>query len=88
MSKAPSAASARAASTLTAIRHRLQEIAAAALTAAEAVEVCCCDFIEPEAELGRLLGRLDGVAERLADVCELLAAAVDPQPAPGTWPCR
>jgi hypothetical protein len=35
------------------------------------------DFLAPEA--ARLLGALDGVAERLADICERLSAGVDPQ---------
>jgi hypothetical protein len=35
------------------------------------------DFLPPE--LSRLLGALDGVAERLEVVCERLAVGVDPQ---------
>jgi hypothetical protein len=35
------------------------------------------DFLPPE--VARLLGALDGVSERLGDVCERLAAGVDPQ---------
>jgi hypothetical protein len=38
------------------------------------------DFLPPE--VARLLGALDGVAERLADICERLAAGVDPQGGP------
>ena len=43
----------------------------------EALDACFVDFLPPE--VARLLGALDGVAERLADICERLAAGVDPQ---------
>jgi hypothetical protein len=33
-------------------------------------------------ELARLPGALDGVSERLGDICERLAAGVDPQGRP------
>jgi hypothetical protein len=59
------------------IRHRLQEIATTASTAAEALDASACDFLPPE--LARLAGALDGIAERLDAVCERLAAGVDPQ---------
>jgi hypothetical protein len=38
------------------------------------------DFLPPE--VARLLGALDGVSERLADICERLAAGMDPQSRP------
>jgi hypothetical protein len=60
------------------IRHRLQEIATAATTAAEALDGAAVDFLPPE--LARVLGRLDGVQERLEEACGLLALGVDPQP--------
>jgi hypothetical protein len=66
--------------TLASLRRRLHEIAATASTAAEALDACGVDFLP--GELARLLGALDGVAERLADVCERLAAGVDPQGRP------
>jgi hypothetical protein len=62
---------------LDAVRQRLQEIATTATTAAEALDTCACDWLAPE--LGRLLGRLDAVAEGLADVCDRLSAGIDPQ---------
>jgi hypothetical protein len=63
--------------TLASLRQRLQEIAATATTAAEALDAGSVDFLAPE--VARLLGALDGVAERLADICDRLAAGVDPQ---------
>jgi hypothetical protein len=62
---------------LDAVRHRLQEIAATASTAAEALDAGSVDFLSPE--VARLLGALDGVAGRLGDICERLAAGVDPE---------
>jgi hypothetical protein len=62
---------------LDAVRHRLQEIATAASVAAQALDAGRCDFLPPE--LSRLLGALDGVRGRLADVCDRLAEGVDPQ---------
>jgi hypothetical protein len=59
------------------LRARLQEIAATATTAAEALDAGSLDFLP--GELARLLAGIDGVAERLADICERLAAGVDPQ---------
>jgi hypothetical protein len=59
------------------IKARLQEIAAAATTAAEALDAGRVDFLPPE--LARVLGRLDAVAERLEAACGLLALGVDPQ---------
>jgi hypothetical protein len=38
------------------------------------------DFLPPEVD--RLPGALDGVSERVADICERLAAGVDPQVRP------
>jgi hypothetical protein len=69
---------------LDAVRHRLQEIATTASTAAEALDAGRCDFLAPE--LSRLLGALDGVAERLEVVCERLAVGVDPQGAAHSSP--
>jgi hypothetical protein len=43
---------------------------------AEALDVGRCDILSPE--LGRLLGRLDVLTLRLADVCDRLAEGVDP----------
>jgi hypothetical protein len=51
-----------------------------ATTAAEALDAGSVDFLP--GELARLPGALDGVSERLADVCERLAAGVDPQGRP------
>jgi hypothetical protein len=65
---------------VTALRDRLREVAATATTAAEALDDGSVDFLAPE--VARLLGALDGVAERLVDICERLAAGVDPQGAP------
>jgi hypothetical protein len=69
-------------STLYAIRERLQEIAASASIAAQALDAGRLDFLPPE--LSRLLGALDGVRDRLADVCDRLAEGVDPQGASGS----
>ncbi len=63
---------------LDAVRQRLQEISTTAATAAEALDGAAVDFLD--GELSRLLGRLDELAGRLCDVCEHLAAGVDPQP--------
>jgi hypothetical protein len=49
-------------------------------TAAEALDAGSVDFLPPE--VARLLGALDGVAERPADICERLGAGVDPQGGP------
>jgi hypothetical protein len=62
---------------LDAVKYRLHEIAATASTAAEALDAGRCDFLD--GELARYQGRLDVLALRLADVCEKLAAGVDPQ---------
>jgi hypothetical protein len=59
------------------VKIRLQEIAATASTAAEALDAGRVDFLPPD--LGHVLGALDGVAERLEVVCEGLAVGVDPQ---------
>jgi hypothetical protein len=64
-------------STPTDLRNRLLEIAATASIAAQALDAGRLDFLPPE--LGRLLGALDGVAERLDGVCDRLAEGVDPQ---------
>jgi hypothetical protein len=66
---------------LDAVRHRLQESAATAATAAEALNACAVDLLSPE--LGRLAGALDGIAGRLADVCDRLSVGIDPQGASG-----
>jgi hypothetical protein len=52
------------------VRHRLQEIAATATTAAEALDAGV-DFLD--GELGRFLGRLDAMLATLGDVCERLS---------------
>lgn len=62
---------------LDAVRNRLQEIALTASTAAEALEGGRVDLFE--AELARLLVYLDAAAGTVVEVCELLAAGVDPQ---------
>jgi hypothetical protein len=62
---------------LDAVKHRLQEIAATASCAAEALDAGGVDFLD--GELSRYLGRLDVLADRLADVCGRLALGVDPQ---------
>ena len=62
---------------LDAVRHRLQEIAATATTAAEALSTCEVDYLEPE--VVRLLGNLDAVAERLTPVREKLAGGAIPR---------
>jgi hypothetical protein len=59
------------------LRARLHEIAGLASTAAEALDAGRVDFLPPE--VARLLGALDGVSERLADIWERLAAGVDPK---------
>ncbi len=64
-------------STLDSVRLRLLEISTAATVAAEALDAARVDFLD--GELGRLLGRLDGVAERLVDACDRLAEGIDPQ---------
>jgi hypothetical protein len=64
---------------LDAVRHRLQEIATTAATAAEALDAGRCDF--QGGELARYQGRLDVLALRLTDVCDRLAVGVDPQAA-------
>jgi hypothetical protein len=69
--------------TLASLRDRFREVAATASTAAEALDACSLDFLAPE--VARLLGALDGVSERLADICERLAAGVDSQGRPA---CR
>jgi hypothetical protein len=71
--------------TLTALKSRLRQIATDATTAAEAIDVGRCDFLD--GELSRHLGRLDVLGMRLADVCEHLAAGVDPQGAPAAGAC-
>jgi hypothetical protein len=60
-----------------ALCHKLQEISTSASIAAQALDGCACDWLAPE--LGRLLGRLDAVAEGLADVCDRLSDGKDPQ---------
>jgi hypothetical protein len=64
--------------TLALIRHRLQEIATAATTAAEALDGAAVDYLDPE--VLRLLWQLDHIEARLAKVCDRLSAGVDPQP--------
>jgi hypothetical protein len=59
------------------LRHKLQEISTAASIAAQALDACACDWLAPE--LGRMLGALDGIAERLTAVCDRLSAGIDPQ---------
>jgi hypothetical protein len=53
-------------STFGALRHRLQEIATSATTAAEALDGCACDFLPPE--LHRFLVRLDALQANLEAV--------------------
>jgi hypothetical protein len=77
MTATPTAATQDTAAAVRALRHKLEEISTSASIAAQALEGCACDWLP--AELGRLLGRLDAVAEGLADVCDRLSAGIDPQ---------
>jgi hypothetical protein len=58
------------------LRERLQEISATASIAAQALDGGL-DYLP--GELPRLLMGLDAAHDRLQDVCERLAAGVDPQ---------
>jgi hypothetical protein len=62
---------------LDAVRTRLEEIAATATVAAEALGSGAVDLMP--AELDRFAGQLDAIAGRLGDVCDRLAVGVDPQ---------
>jgi hypothetical protein len=65
---------------LSAVRHRRQEIAVAATTAAEALDAGRVVFLPPE--LARVLGRLDAVVERLEAAYGLRELGVDLRGAP------
>jgi hypothetical protein len=64
-------------SILDVLRSRMEEIAATATTAAEALDAGRVDYLEPG--IARLLGAVDAVADRMADLCDRLAVGVDPQ---------
>jgi hypothetical protein len=64
--------------TLASLKAKLHEISTTAAVAAEALDAGRVDFLAPEVD--RLVGTLDILAGRLADVCDRLAVGVDPQP--------
>jgi hypothetical protein len=59
-----------------AIRQRLDELATAAQTGADALDGAALDL--PEGTLAQLLGELEGLAGRLDLALDRLGAAVDP----------
>jgi hypothetical protein len=63
-----------------AIRQRLDILAAASATAAQALDGAALDL--PEGALAELLGELEAPAGRLDLVCDRLGAGVDPVRAP------
>jgi hypothetical protein len=64
------------------IRARLQELACAAATGAEALDAAALDL--PEGTLAQLTAELDGLAGRLDRVLDRLGAGVDPARASAT----